>query len=144
MQISKNFTLQELVPKKTYEELGDKSKDLLDQILINCIQFIRDYFKTGITINNWHIGGDFQFSGYRYKGCGVGKENGDHYNGTAADLKLTGKDSLTVQKEIIANKKLFKAVGIVGIEKDTKGWTHITVNKRLLLPGDDIFLIPIA
>jgi hypothetical protein len=144
MQISKNFILQELVPQKTFEEQKDSAVFLIDPRLINAIQFVRDYFDVSATINNWHTGGEFQFSGYRYKGCGVGKEKGDHYNGTAADLKLEGKDSLVVQKEIIANKKLFKSVGITGIEKDTKGWTHISVNKRLLLPGDDIFLIPIS
>jgi hypothetical protein len=65
MKVSKNFELQEFVDPVTWMIRGQKSVELIDSRLITLAQFMRDYFKVNVTINNWQTGGQYKESGLR-------------------------------------------------------------------------------
>jgi hypothetical protein len=96
----KYFSVKELVDKKTYEELGEASIELLSPRLIDTIETLRELLGMNMLINNWYHGGLFQQRGYRSIDSGVGKVNGAHYKGMAVDFdcykngKLQSADSI--------------------------------------------------
>lgn len=56
IKISKNFYLDEFVPRVTYNKWGEKSMWFLDDRLVLLAQFFRDYFSAPMLINNWGVG----------------------------------------------------------------------------------------
>ena len=63
MKVSKNFILQEFVPKGMYEKYGDSCIWFIDNRIIEVAQFFRDRYGKPITINDWHKGGLRNHSG---------------------------------------------------------------------------------
>lgn len=124
--VTKNFKLVELVPRSIYEKYGKNSIWFVRYKLISGIQILRENLGKPCTINNWHVGGDFQYSGYRPRDCNIGADDSQHRGWNAYDLKFDGLESLEVQEWIRKNfksKELFKH--FTTIENGTIGWTHV-------------------
>ena len=122
----KYFSVKELVDKKTYDELGEASIDLISPKLIETIETLRELLNMNMVINNWYHGGLFQQRGYRQQSSGVGKVNGSHYKGLGVDFdcykngKLQKADDIRVKiKDFIISLPHIRC-----IEEDIS-WVHI-------------------
>lgn len=142
MKISKNFIIQEFVPKQTFEHFGESSVWLIDPKLINLMQQIRDYFGKSITINNWHSGGNFNYRGFRddsfyyqwdnnlsaYKSKSKGKFS-QHRMGRAVDFNIDGITPDEVRAEFMKNESQWLEMGLTTIEdgKFAPTWVHLDI-----------------
>jgi hypothetical protein len=125
MNITKNFTVQELVPPEVYTERGDAVAQLMDVRIINVAQWLRDKLGKPITINNWNTGGQYKESGLRNFETSTGAKWSQHKYGRALDLKITDMQAEDVRKFIRLNWATLKTMGLTTIEKDTPSWVHI-------------------
>ena len=127
MKVTKDFILQEFVPKEIYDQFGDKSIWFIDPKMPIIVQAIRDILGCPITINNWHLGGHYNNSGYRTPKCTEGASLSQHRFGRAADLKPDGISIREAMDKVKANFPMLRAIGLTTIENIafTKTWLHI-------------------
>lgn len=118
----KFFILPELVSKSIYDEYGFGAWDLLDEKLVRTLDDLRKFLGVPITINNWHIGGKRQQSGYRGKDSTVGNSSSQHRYGRAFDMLVQGIDSKKVRSMIIGSQQLFPHIHRM---EDDVSWVHI-------------------
>src|SRR5690349_4911762 len=112
MKISRHFSLEELVPQEIIKQFGQNAQWFLDPALLNLADFVREFFKVPVTINNWHTGGDLQYRGFRPPSYTGGGTLSQHRFGRAIDLNVQGKTSKEVYDLIILNQDLFMAEGL--------------------------------
>jgi len=144
MQLTKNFKLQEFVPKATYEKYGANAKWYITQTIVDIAQEMADileelYPNSYITINNWHSGGPRQYSGYRPPDADSrnkklnfkGAFESQHKFGRAIDIQCFKKGGIQipskeVNKIIFDNEKRLMAKGLTTVEnfEFTNGWVH--------------------
>lgn len=145
MQLTKNFKLQEFVPKATYEKYGINAKWYITQTIVDIAQEMADileelYPNSYITINNWHSGGSRQYSGYRPPDADSrnkklnfkGAFESQHKFGRAIDIQCFKKGGIQltskeVNKIIFDNEKRLMDKGLTTVEDfaDTNGWSHL-------------------
>lgn len=128
--ISEHFDIREFVSKQTFDSLGiEECKKLVGIKVVSLAEVLRSHFGYGMTINNWHKGGNFNWRGLRIEGCGVGKITGQHYVKplNAIDFNITNFTPLQVYNQILKNEAKFLEAGITRMEniKDTPTWTHV-------------------
>jgi hypothetical protein len=125
MQLTSHFKVEEFVPREIYNQYGDKSIWFIDSKIVTICDWLRVNLNRPITINDWHTGGQYNYSGYRPPDCAIGAKLSQHKRGAAADIKVRDMTPVQVAAFIKANyKELFK-LGLTTIEKDTPSWTHI-------------------
>lgn len=149
MKVSRNFLIQEFVPKSTFLKWGEKSTWFISEKAVNCAEFYKSFFGTyyknklgadkvrgvSIVINNWHIGGVKQFSGYRPPDCTEGAKESQHRHHNAFDCEIwivfmdgTRKeaDYKEIHQVIQDNEITFMANGVTRIEDVSiaSGWLH--------------------
>ncbi|MEN7549300.1 hypothetical protein AAG747_15355 [Rapidithrix thailandica] len=126
MKVSKHFYLQEFLPKREYELFGPRALEigLISRTAIQMAQFVREYFARPVRINDWHVGGRFQYRGFRPWDCNVGANYSLHRLGLADDLDVLGLEAEEVRQEIIQKPAVFKAAGITTLEANVN-WLHI-------------------
>lgn len=150
MKLTKNFKLQEFVPKETYLLYGESSIWWLDRNLANGAQLLRDHLKRelcigditdiSVSINDWESGGKFNYSAYRPSSCTEGAKDSQHRAGRAIDFRVSIKcgnlaykevDSLRVQS-IIKSPDVWKYLKTYfsSMEDGTVGWTHLDMRTR--------------
>lgn len=140
----KYFKVQEFVPQEIYQKFGDSSIYKINPKIIMAIEIVREYFNNPITINNWHIGGQFQYRGYRPDNYENKASKSAHYLGMAVDFDVKGFESEEIRNEIIKNYKKFPF--ITRMEHiDTKtgkpiNWVHIDIMPTKL-SGIELFNI---
>ena len=118
------FKLQELVDRVTFEKEGNKAWNYFQSNALLALQNLREFFGVPFTINNWHIGGQFQFRGYRpaeYKG---GAAHSQHRLGNAFDIDIKGYTAEEARKKIIENQGNPLLMKITRME-DKVNWVHI-------------------
>jgi len=125
MKASEHFDIKELVDPETYRTRGDKSIELIDNRIIDCVELLRKITGRSIVINNWHSGGQYRESGLRQANTGTGARFSQHKFGRAMDLKVNGIDCEEVRNIIRLHWNEFKQLGLTTIEKDTPTWVHI-------------------
>ena len=129
MKASKYFKIEELVSPQVYKQFGDFSITLIDKRMLDLLDILRDYFGK-LVINDWAWNDNsltnFRYSGLRTMQDEYYKIGSQHSYGRAMDIKTDAIPSLQLQKIIIAQKEYFIKSGLIGIEKNTNGWTHIT------------------
>ena len=125
MKVSKNFWLTEFIPPEIYEMSAGNSLWFIDQRIITIAQYIRDRFKSPVTINNWFSGGHYRYSGYRDPLADVGVMFSQHKFGRAIDAKVDGFEPEEIRTDIITHWPDYQAVGLTTIEADTPTWTHL-------------------
>ena len=118
---------RELVPKSAYlycKQRGHDPMVLIDSRIISIYTALKKVFPS-IHVNNWHIGGQFDQSGYR-NDPNIGSKLSQHRFGRAIDIH--GVDHKKLYDYIIKNRTLlFKHVTAIEELKDTPGWLHIDV-----------------
>ncbi len=125
-QVSKNFIIQEFVNKELFIAFGNNSIWFVDHRIIQFCQWLRDYLGKSITINNWHVGGNYNESCFRLPDTMTGAKLSQHKFGRAVDLKIDGYAPEEIRGIIRKNFDLVNVnYGITTIEKDTPSWTHV-------------------
>jgi hypothetical protein len=148
MQISLHFKAQEFVPRHLYEKYGENSTWWIDPIAVKIAEFYKSFWGTYykkkypgkvkdvfIVINNWHIGGDRQWSGVRTPEFTDGGKLSQHRYKSAFDCEIKilfidgtkqEADYHEVHKVIQDNEREFLANGVTCVEdvRDATGWLH--------------------
>ena len=123
------FKAHELVDPKTYALYGERSFRYIDKRILNLLQFLRDYYKQSITINDYKFGGQYKESGLRTAKLFYFKQYSCHTFGRAMDIKIKGVEASAVQNDILTTiNDEVKVMGLTAIEKDTPTWTHLSVS----------------
>jgi len=117
----KHFKIQELVPRHVYEARGDKAWELLDKDALKMIDGLREAFGV-MTVNNWHIGGERNWSGLRTSDSPYYSPYSQHSFGRAFDCIFTSRTAQQVRQAILNNRDDFPLV--MGMELDTS-WLHV-------------------
>lgn len=130
---SKYFDCREYVDARTWGVLGVKSAWLIDPKIVAICDLIREKAGVPVTVNNWHMGGNYDSSGYRAIWDATGGKLSQHRCGRAADVKVKGLIPLRVFQIIHANKAEFEAAGLTTMEdlRFTPTWTHLDCRPRL-------------
>lgn len=123
MKLTRNISLQEVVPKAIYDKHGAKSVRFINAQLLEAAQWlIERHGFTSTTINDWVRGGASQQRGLRIPGQQLYRGDGMHDTGNALDLvPKRGTESVTdiikaVHEDAIANPHLYLAQGIRRME----------------------------
>jgi len=149
MQISQNFKVQEFVPKSIFDSFGVNATWFVSEKAVKCAEFYKSFFGTyyknklgadkvkgvSIVINNWHVGGVKQFSGFRPPDCTEGAKLSQHRFINAFDCEIfivmmdgTRKevDYNEIHQIIKDNEVTFMANGVTRIEDVSiaSGWLH--------------------
>lgn len=148
MKVSENFDVREFVPKSVFLKRGINSTWFVSQKAIAVAEFYKEFYTNyykvkfpgkvshvEIVINNWHIGGNKQYSGYRPPDCTEGAKESQHRCANAFDCEIiivfldgTKKevDYKEIHKVIQENEALFLSKGITTIEDVSiaAGWLH--------------------
>lgn len=133
-KISKHFDLREFVSEVTWKTYGEKSIWFIDPRLITLAEFVREWFKAPMTINDWSTGGGFQNRGYRRPKSTVGASESQHRFGRAIDINIQGFTPQQIYKIIIGNEKAFMDAGLTTLENivDTPSWNHLDIRQTNL------------
>lgn len=136
MNLSKNFTLAELVFSPTAVQLGIKNEPTPDQIhklealCKNVLQPLRDYFGKPIVIS----------SGFRSRELNKavgGASDSQHMRGEAADIRIIGTGNDILWKYIESNLRYDQVIlEHVSACNPHTGWVHVScalVNRKQAL-----------
>ena len=108
------FNIKKLVCKHVYCTFKEKkSWEFFDQKLLETLLFIREGIGKPITVNNWHIGGNFTQRGLRCNLCQLVLEKSKankiyvsaHMQGDAVDFDVHGMTAAEVRRWIADNKE---------------------------------------
>lgn len=132
----KHFIIKELVPPEVWEAEGERALAHFDERILVSIEQIRSHFNVPVTINNWHLGGQFKYRGYRPQSCNVGAKRSLHRSGGALDFDVRDFTADQVRREIIKRQDKFHYVKRL---EDKVNWVHIDIKdtgrKEILLFG---------
>jgi len=129
--IPKYFAPYELVDRHTYDIRRDKSYQLFDSKLLWTMDRIKEYFgiNHSVTINNWHWGGDREWSGLRTYGSPYYSFYSQHSFGRAIDFIISGISSKEI-REVIKKNPNHKAFKYITAIEDFDGMTWVHIDTR--------------
>lgn len=135
------FRIEELVPKEIYDQFKSAGREqslwwLFDYNALRMIDSIRGFYGVPATINNWHVGGDWHYRGFRPHDCKVGAKYSQHKFGRAFDMNLKGipADQIRADMRSKTGSPTFMEVSAC---EDGVPWLHVdTRNKE---PNSGIF-----
>lgn len=135
MKLTKNISLQEVVPKVTFDKWGVNSIRFIDKRIVFAAQSMIDRYGTCI-INNWSSGGQFDGRGYRPPTEETGGKESQHRFGRAIDLDPTKITPQEMFADIMKNQELILSFGITTVEDITMTptWIHID-NRQVVWEG---------
>ena len=135
VQLTKNFYLDEYIPKDLYLKYKNKPHiliGLIDKRLVEADQLLREHFGP-ININTWFSGGNRNWSGIRTTESSYYSQTSQHSFGRASD-KIFSKVTAEEVRNYI--KKHWQKLGITCIEANVN-WVHSDVryykNQKSLL-----------
>lgn len=121
----RNFQIQELVDKKTYDKFGKQAQVFFREEALIVLDELRDLIQRPLIVNNWYDGGEYEWSGLRTLDCYSGAKWSGHRFGCAFDIKCKTMSAALVQKFIREKHKQGYLQRIRRMEMDTPTWTHI-------------------
>lgn len=129
MKVSKNFHDYELVPPRIYELYGNNSKWFINPRVVHLAQFVRDWFDSSVTVNDWKWGGKLKNRGYRVPSTTVGSKYSQHKLANAIDINVQGVTPDEVRSEIHAHYGVFMKNGLTTLEHPdySPTWVHMDV-----------------
>ncbi len=141
MQLSKNFTLQEFIPKEIYNAFRENATWFLNPTIVNIAQVVRDISNVPLIINNWNDGGSYNNRGYRLPSSPIGATYSQHKLGNAIDISSNEMNAKKLYDLILANKGLLLLNGLSSIEdiRYTKTWVHLDC--RFIKNKKDIIIV---
>jgi hypothetical protein len=98
------FNPKELVDKRTFDQFGDKIWMFFNSDVLRSLDGIRSYFNKPVTVNNWHLGGEFSNRGLRPFYVFVGGDYSQHRFGNGFDCDVEGVPANIVRHEILTHK----------------------------------------
>ena len=113
--VSKNLFLDEYIPKEAYLKFEKMPHILIGQLdvrLVKADQMLRDKFGA-VTINNWWIGGDRNWSGLRTANSPYYSPTSQHSFGRASDKLFLSTPAEEIRQYIEQN---WQILGITCIE----------------------------
>ena len=119
----KHFQLNELVDRTTFEKYGQQCWQFFPKEALEMLDGIREFFKSPVTVNNWHIGGQYQFRGWRPVWSNVGAPQSMHRKGGAFDCDIQGLTAEEARQNILADKDNPLLKNIMRLE-DGVSWLH--------------------
>lgn len=131
----KYYDTNEIVPRTLHDRLrlsGQLHRVwwLFDPRLLYIADRLRVRFGP-MRINDWAMGGDLNYRGFRPEGCGVGSEFSDHKFGRALDLSAwNGSVSAVEMREAILADPWhedFQYITVIEMDVD---WLHFGVRNR--------------
>ncbi len=131
-KVSEHFIAQEFINPETFKKEGAKSIKLIDPKLIDIAEFLRTDIGAPITINNWHIGGQYHESGLRDPNTSTGAKLSAHKVGKAIDPKAKGFDGQKWYEYVKKNAKKLYALGLRRIEDKSIAttWCHMDTKEH--------------
>lgn len=130
MQITKNFSLAEMVKSSKAVELGldnTPSPEVVGNLVILCqavLQPIRDHYNKSVDVQ----------SGYRSANVNTvvgGSKTSDHCKGMAADIEIAGVNNLDLATHISKNCRFTQLILEFHREEiPDSGWIHVSYNKN--------------
>lgn len=117
------FDIEELVPRAILKAKGEEyCWALLDPLFLKSLDMFRMDYDASIWLNNWAIGGDRQYCGWRPSLCMEGAVLSSHKKGVAGDMHSGDIDAL----HKFAAKYAF-AHGFTRMESSlyTPSWCHL-------------------
>jgi len=132
-KIKEYFDLRELVCEHTYNAFGEKSWQFFDRDFLEMLLVLRrDIIAAPMTVNNWHLGGQFSQRGFRCNICQLTRSKTlknqiyltSHANGAAIDFDAKGMTAEHVRAKVKANA--VKLPCNVRMESKVT-WAHIDV-----------------
>lgn len=129
----KYFKIQELVCPHVYKKYGDKAWEFFNKELLKDLDTVREVLGVVITINNWHIKGQYKESGNRCPFCSILAKKIDnkelnmsmHNLCQAFDLKPKGLEIKKAVDMIMDNVHRFKIIKRIENPNHTPTWLHI-------------------
>jgi len=148
MKVARDFDIREFVPKAIWDAYGLNSRWFISTWCVSFAQWLKDYLtayykaiypdlKTvAIVINDWHYGGQRQYSGFRPPECEVGADKSQHRFKCAIDVKIIlvfndGRrkevDYKGIHTLIHENERDFMDAGLTTVEsyQDARSWMHL-------------------
>ena len=124
-RISKNFIIQEFVPEDIYKRYGNSSIWFIDKKIVDIAQLLRTNFGKPVYINNWHLGGARQESGFRVPNTTTGATLSQHKSGRAIDIRIKDFESEEIREYIRNTFTIWNEIGLTTIEEKTPTWVHL-------------------
>lgn len=126
MKLNNYFDIREFVPPQIWNKYAEKSLWFIDPKIVEIATAYREHFNVPIVINNWYIGGQFMYRGYRPPRVNIGSEYSQHKMGRAFDCHSPSISVKEMHSEIIKNFDKFKLVGLTTLEdiNFTTTWVH--------------------
>lgn len=146
---SQNFLVVEFVPKIIWEQFGVNCTWFINERTVKYVEFLKSFFTTYyknklgndkvknvlIIINNWHIGGVKQYSGFRPPDCSEGGKLSQHKFKDGVDTEIIivmndgskkEVDYKEVHEVIQKNEAEFMSYGVSSVEDVSiaTGWLH--------------------
>ena len=123
----KHFSLQELVPQFMWlKHRQDKLLRMIDSRLLWTMDRLRELYGP-VYVNNWHWGGNNQFSCLRPFDCAVGAALSEHKFGRAADLKFKRINADEIRQHVLADPYREEFKFITSLELGVS-WFHFGVS----------------
>ncbi|MDP2682025.1 MAG: hypothetical protein Q8P28_04340 [Deltaproteobacteria bacterium] len=121
------FHTWELVPKDTYEKFGGNSFMFFPANALQMIDGLREFLGVPLFINNWHDGGDYEYSGLRPITCKIGAVYSQHRLGQAFDIKPLRMTIGAAYKKIMDNisDEWLKYITVIENIEYTPTWLHV-------------------
>lgn len=121
--IPANFIIQELVPPEIYRSRGARAWELLCPYALRTLQTLRDVFGP-TTVNNWHVGGQYQESGLRGFATSTGAALSQHKFGRAFDCKFRNTTPREAFDYVLAHPDRFPYLTALEDVRFTPTWLH--------------------
>ena len=102
--IPKHFMLQELVPRETYRDHGQRAWKFLNPLALWTLDALREEYGP-VIVNDWIWDGQWSYRGYRPAGCKVGAKDSAHRHGNAFDCNFKGFDAERVRQDLFMSVK---------------------------------------
>ena len=122
----KHLIIQEIVPPVLYDMMTNPKQlfALFDEQLLIGADWLRNRYGP-MACNNWHLGGDFKWSGFRTIGSPHYSPGSMHSVGKALDLKF----SKIAAEEIRADLRKLEYVPHITRIEDNVSWLHIDTKR---------------
>jgi len=132
MYICKHFILQELVSPIVFKAYpANLIWGMFDSAILKDLDQLREDWGSAITINNWHLGGQYSESGLRCNADAIVKSHpapylGGHNLAKGFDLKpVDPKRTKELHAFIIKNQKKYPAIRRMENIAKTPTWVHV-------------------
>jgi hypothetical protein len=128
----KYFKIEELVDSTVFKAHGQNAWKFIDKTLLDCLLVVREGLGKPMTINNWHVGGQFSQRGLRTNISPMVKGKTSlylsaHLFGKAVDFDVAGMTAVQVREWIVANADKFPCK--IRLERNMNGkpinWVHL-------------------